>query len=112
MERKYMENRLKNTFDALSPKYDIQALRFFRNSAEYFASILHLRGDERVLDVAAGTGHLTLAVSKYIPAGGVTGIDFSAGMLKQAKRKADSMAMTNVRFVEMDMGVLYTFGNK
>jgi SAM-dependent methyltransferase len=65
-----------------------------------------LRGDERVLDVACGTGHTSLAVARMLPNGRVTGVDFSAGMLDQARRKAAAQGVDNIDFLERDMTAL------
>lgn len=94
---------LKETFDTVSPGYDNNALRFFSKSAKLLAAGLDLRGDEKVLDVATGTGHAALAVAGRLPRGRVTGVDFSRGMLDQAARKAASLSAGNVEFLERDM---------
>lgn len=94
---------LKDTFNAVSSGYDARSLRFFSESAKYLAACLYLRGDEKVLDVATGTGHAALAVAARIPRGRVTGADFSPGMLMQARSKAASLDIRNVEFVERDM---------
>ena len=94
---------IKETFDAVSDEYDSKAHRFFPESAEYLASLLPSRGDERVLDVATGTGHAALALARRLPQGHVTGVDFSSGMLDQARKKAAAMHIRNVEFLEMDM---------
>ena len=93
---------IKATFDTVGG-YDAHPLRFFKNSAEYFVSLLRLRGNERVIDVATGTGHAALALGSRLPDGHVTAVDFSKGMLDIAREKAASMSAHNVEFVEMDM---------
>ncbi len=55
---------LRTNFDAVSGDYDGWPLRFFLTSAEHLAETLGLRGDERVLDVACGTGHASLAIGR------------------------------------------------
>lgn len=99
-ERKEM---LKKTFDAVSVGYDSSALRFFQESAKNLAAFLDLRGDEKVLDVAAGTGVVSLAIAQSLPMGKITGVDFSAGMLMQARSKAEAAGIRNTEFIEMDM---------
>lgn len=97
---------LKDTFNAVSGVYDNPVLRFFPASARHLADLLKLRGDEHVLDVATGTGHAALELAGRVPRGHVTGVDFSAGMLAQARNKAAALGITNVAFAEMDMQAL------
>ena len=94
---------VQNTFDAVADGYDDPALRFFPASARQLADLLDLRGDERVLDVATGTGHAALEIAGRLPRGRATGVDFSAGMLAQARQKAAARGVANVEFAEMDM---------
>lgn len=94
---------LKDTFNTVSGVYDHPVLRFFPASARHLADLLRLRGDERVLDVATGTGHAALELAGRLPRGHVTGVDFSAGMLEQARGKAAARGIQNVAFTEMDM---------
>ncbi|MDO8736045.1 MAG: class I SAM-dependent methyltransferase [Thermoleophilia bacterium] len=92
---------LRETFNIVADGYD--ALRFFPKSARLLAEQLGLRGDEHVLDVATGTGHAALAISRLLPRGHVTGVDFAAGMIEQARRKASALNITNIDFIKMDM---------
>ncbi len=103
MNDQQRKTMLKETFDTVSAGYDSKALRFFPESAKLLVAALSLRGDEQVLDVATGTGHAALALAGRLPKGGVTGVDFSPGMLEQARRKAASLSMRNIEFLERDM---------
>lgn len=94
---------IKDTFNTVSDAYDNKALRFFPVSAAHLASILNLNGDERVIDIATGTGNAALALTPRLPRGSVLGIDFSAGMLDQARAKAAARNVRNVEFIEMDI---------
>ncbi len=94
---------IKETFNTVSEGYDRNALRFFPRSAENMAALLELKGDEHVLDVACGTGHAALAVAQRLPKGKITAVDFSAGMLDQARQKAAARELHNIDFVEWDM---------
>lgn len=103
MDQQQQKALLKTTFDAVSTGYDDRALRFFPASAARMATLLELRGDEHVLDVACGTGNASLAVAPLLPHGRVTAVDFSPGMLDQAKRKAQAQRVGNIAFLERDM---------
>lgn len=94
---------LKQTFDAVSNGYDGRALRFFPESAKNLAALLRFRGDERVLDVACGTGHASLAIALKLPEGRITAVDLSPGMLDQARKKSIALNVGNVEFLERDM---------
>jgi ubiquinone/menaquinone biosynthesis C-methylase UbiE len=51
------KTQLKETFDTVAGGDDGAAIRIFPESAQSTVSLLNLRGDERALDVACGTGH-------------------------------------------------------
>lgn len=102
-QRKVM---IKDTFNTVAGGYDNRALRFFLESAKHLAAHLDLKGHESVLDVATGTGYAALAIAKNLAQGHVTGIDFSAGMLAQARAKALAANIHNASFTEMDMQAL------
>jgi ubiquinone/menaquinone biosynthesis C-methylase UbiE len=91
------------TFNTVSAGYDNSALRFFSESAKCMAGYLDAPDIRRVLDVATGTGNLALEISRIFPGVQVTGIDFSTGMLAQARAKAEAGNIPNVEFLEMDM---------
>ncbi len=103
MDEQQLKALLKETFDSVSSGYDNGALRFFPASAEHMAAFLGLRGDEQVLDVACGTGHASFAIAKKLKRGRVTAVDLSSGMLDQARKKAASLNVSNIDFLERDM---------
>jgi ubiquinone/menaquinone biosynthesis C-methylase UbiE len=94
---------LREAFDVVAEGYDGRALRFFPAVAGALVGLLDLRGGERVLDVACGTGHASLALSALLPRGEVTAVDFSAGMLGVARDKASAAGARNIRFLRQDM---------
>jgi len=103
MDLQKIKKNLIETFNTVSDGYDNHALRFFPASAKNLASFLDLRGDEQVLDVACGTGHASLAIAPMLPQGRVTAVDFSSGMLGQARQKAAAMKIGNIDLLERDM---------
>ncbi|OGW52718.1 MAG: methyltransferase type 11 [Nitrospirae bacterium RBG_19FT_COMBO_55_12] len=102
-DRQQITALLKETFNTVSEGYDNKALRFFSMSAEHMASLIGLRGNEHVLDVACGTGHASLAIARLLPKGRITAVDLSPGMLEQARKKAATIGTRNVEFLERDM---------
>lgn len=57
---------LEDTFYAMADVYDHPGLRFFPASARHLADLLSLRGDERMLDVATGTGRVALELAGHL----------------------------------------------
>jgi ubiquinone/menaquinone biosynthesis C-methylase UbiE len=112
MDEQQRTTMLKETFNTVSAGYDNKALRFFPESARHLAASLVLKGNEQVLDVATGTGHAALALAARVPQGRVTAVDFSPGMLDQARNKAASMNIRNVEFLERDMQSLGFSANR
>lgn len=62
------------------------------------------RGDERVLDVATGTGRLALAFAPHVAS--VVGIDLSPAMLERAEAARSAAGAGNVHFRLGEIGVL------
>lgn len=98
-----MKTLLKETFNSVSNGYDNSALRFFSNSAAHMATLLNLKGNERLLDVACGTGNAALTIAPLLPNGKIVAVDFSSGMLEQARSKAEALGVRNIEFLERDM---------
>jgi len=93
-DRQQITALLKETFNTVSEGYDNRPLRFFPMSAEHIPSLLGLRGDEQVLDVACGT--------------------VSAWDQEQFKQEhlAEIAALRTDKGIWLDVGVLYTVGTK
>ncbi len=54
----------------------------------------------KILDLACGTGILTLALAHQYPESQVVGVDISGGYLAVARRKAEASDVTNVTFLQ------------
>ena len=94
---------LKAMFDTVSGGYDNGSLRFFTNSAAHMAALLNLKGNEHILDVACGTGNAAIAIAPLLPKGRIVAVDFSTGMIEQARARIEALGIRNVEFLVRDM---------
>jgi trans-aconitate 2-methyltransferase len=63
---------------------------------------LHLKGDEKILDLGCGDGAVTTQLARCVPNGLVIGIDASKGMLESANK----LIIKNLKFQEMNINSL------
>lgn len=59
-----------------------------------------------LLEVPVGTGVLTMPVYASLPEAAITCLDYSADMMENAKRRAAALNISNVSFVQGDVGAL------
>ena len=97
------KQHIQQTFDLISDGYDRAELRWFVNNGLSLARALELRGDEMVLDLAAGTGAVALALAPCLPQGQIIATDLSAGMLSRGRLRAHQEGWDNMRFAVMDL---------
>jgi ubiquinone/menaquinone biosynthesis C-methylase UbiE len=93
-----VKQKVATTFNTVCEDYDCPPLRFFSNSAEELLRVLNLKGHERLIDVAAGTGNISLPAAKILSEGHVTAVDLSSGMLGRARSKAEAASLNNIHF--------------
>ena len=82
--------------------------RYDAASAAFDASLLdgaRITATDRVLDVGCGAGVSTRAAARAAPGGHVTGIDLSAQLLAEARRRSAAAGLTNTTFVHGDAQV-------
>lgn len=92
------KKKVEATFDTICEGYDNDALRFFIHSANELLRVLELQGNERLVDIAAGTGNITLRAANILNDGQVTALDLSQGMLEQARSKAEQLGLNNIEY--------------
>ncbi|MCF6283367.1 MAG: class I SAM-dependent methyltransferase [Candidatus Polarisedimenticolaceae bacterium] len=103
MDEQTRKQLVQKTFNTIFEGYECSPLRFFHNAAEALPDLFNFKGDEKVLDVAAGTGIPALVISAQLPNGSVTAIDFSSGMLSKARQKIEALKVNNIDLQQMDM---------
>lgn len=68
---------------------------------------LRLRAGQSVLDLGCGTGNPSILVSRIVgETGSVVGVDLSENMLAVARKKADALGLSNIKFMAEDVTTL------
>lgn len=66
-----------------------------------------IRSRQHILDIGTGTGHLAIAAAQVVGTEGwVIGVDISARMLEQARRKAEAFGIRTIEFQLADAEAL------
>ena len=108
-------NTIRETFSDIADIYDRmnRALslgldRRWRRAAAKAAANASRRAPDRILDLACGTGDMSLELARAFPEASVTGVDFTPAMLDIARRKC--AGESRISFLEGDASCL-PFGN-
>ena len=103
------ESLVAGVFDSVATKYDlmndVMSLGIHRIWKKITLAHTGLKKGQRALDVAGGTGDLTIEMSKQVgPDGEVVLSDINAAMLEQRRRRLmDKGIAGNVKFVEANV---------
>lgn len=107
-QAKEKEAYVEGMFNAVAPSYDLaNRLMSFGLDKGWRKRLVRASGvaaGAQVLDVGCGTGDLLMDFAKRIPLLGGEGLDFSAGMLEQAKRKAPDLRWTQGSALALPQG--------
>lgn len=60
----------------------------------------------KLLEVPVGTGVLTMPLYRTLPEAAITCLDYSADMMKHARKKAVALGVENIDFIQGDVGFL------
>lgn len=82
-----MTHAVRQSYDELAESYDVRWQRYIEASVRLAAEAIELDGQERLLDVACGTGHLERRLLDGWPRLQLTGVDLSPNMLSEARAK-------------------------
>lgn len=89
-------------FEIIAPRYDFITVFLSygmdRGWKRELIEMLNIRGNEKALDLACGTGDITFALGEKLPAGEATGLDITKGMIEIANRKLGEKNVNNVSF--------------
>jgi len=103
---------LQSAYDQIHEHYDAFWLNEAGKPIVQLVDEVPFEGDERVLEAGCGTGFATVLIADRVGGSGtVTAVDLSEGMLGEARARAESRGVNNVRFMAGDaLEVLETEG--
>lgn len=85
--------------------YDQEGEKHPREAKKLLASVT-VKQEDFILDIACGTGLLAIPAAQIATAGSVIGVDFSAGMLAQAREKISAAKINNLELIEADIDLV------
>lgn len=83
--------------------WDHIVMDFLSPMGKEIIRLIHPSGDDRILDVATGTGEPGLTIAGMLGSGKVTGIDLSEDMLEVARKKAAGKNTANFETKRADV---------
>jgi demethylmenaquinone methyltransferase/2-methoxy-6-polyprenyl-1,4-benzoquinol methylase len=94
-------------FTTIAPRYDLITVLLSygmdRGWKQRLIDMLGLKGNERALDLACGTGDITFSIGERLPSGDVIGLDITHKMLEIAEVKRVERKAKNVSFQRADI---------
>ncbi len=107
--REKKQRYVNQLFERIAPRYDLFTVFFSygmdrgwkRQLVEMLT--LKLKGHEKVLDLACGTGDITFAIGQRLRSGKALGLDITRGMIAIAERKRVERNLMNVYFHRADI---------
>lgn len=102
--------QVEEMFDSIAPAYDfMNGMMSFGQFRHWRNKALRLAQDEvpearSILDVATGTGDMAFEMLRRFPLANIVGIDLSAGMLKEARRKISDLPPALAKRISFDKG--------
>ena len=94
-------------YDVFSRFYDASLEPMYRAQRQRAVDALRLDRDSVVLDLPCGTGQSFPALAAALgQTGRIVGVDLSAGMVREAKRRVEREEMAHVSLLEKDAGAL------
>ena len=94
-------------FETIAPRYDFITVFLSYGMDQGWKreliEMLDLKGDEKALDLACGTGDITFSLGNHLTRGEAVGLDITQGMLEIAENKLRSKGVKNVFFHRGDI---------
>ncbi len=97
MDAKVSQSEIPKVYDSLSKTYDIWGKLAETRARNRSIELAEIIDDQKILEVAVGTGLTFYEIVKRNPNGFNTGIDISHGMLKKAEKRLLPLSGANYR---------------
>lgn len=98
--------KIRNMFDTIAPTYDkLNRINTFGLDLLWRKDLVSVVAKEEpklILDLAAGTGDLSMMLARSCPSASIIAGDMSIGMLQLAKEKAEKEQLSQIEIREMD----------
>lgn len=98
----HFKQRDANSYDSVASRFDHLSGRLTSPLARHLLDQAELQGDERLLDLATGTGVVAREARTRLPRGKIVGVDLSLGMLRRASLHSRVGKMAGVAYVRAD----------
>ena len=105
-EQLEIRNKQKDSWNTFSPgwkKWDDFTMEFLQSQGDQIIEALDLREDDKVLDIACGTGEPGLTIAARVNRGLVTATDIAEGMLEIAREKQLARNLDNFYTLTADV---------
>jgi len=90
-------------YNEISHQFNELSRDFYSTANLELIRRLNLRPNERVLDLACGTGYIAIELARRVPEGKVVGVDLSPLMIRRAREDAVKAGLKNVEFIEKNI---------
>jgi len=95
MDARVSQSEIPQVYDSLSKTYDIWGKLAETRARNRSIELADIHDDQKILEVAVGTGLTFYEIVKKNPTGTNTGIDISPGMLNKAKERLQTLSDAN-----------------
>ena len=94
---------MKKWYDNIAKVYDFFTARFYKKMRRDLTDALDIRKGDNILIIACGTGQSFEMLERKTGSGGqIIAVDYSAGMLEQARKRIEKNHWTNIRLIQAD----------
>jgi ubiquinone/menaquinone biosynthesis C-methylase UbiE len=101
VDSRIFKQNIEVTFDGVSCRYDENL--FFFIAAKKMTDFISAQNVNNILDLSTGTGVVAIEVATQHRHANIEAIDLSQGMLNRAKKKAEDLGISNIRFKKCDV---------